>query len=310
MGKKKVVLTSTFYPMSISRFFERALRRRDDIELLTAGPYTGTWIPWSGGMHLPSEHAIAPDIPLAQNAIQTGERGLIPFSMIEAQLPEAWQPDIWLQVNAGFFLGGKPKHGQHIGVGTDPHVFSYDEHRATADIFYSMQKCYAQLGDKYLPYAYDPMLHFPEERERKFDACLIGLPYGERIQLIDALRERGLNIYADLGPVFDEYRRLYCSAPVALSWSSKDDLIARVFEGLAMGRAVVCNRVPDLELFFEPGKDLYAFDTMDEAVEGATNLIAEPTAARLFASCGMAAVAPHTYDVRVQQILDGGDYEG
>ena len=76
-----------------------------------------------------------------------------------------------------------------------------------------------------------------------------------------------------------------------------------------MGRAVVCNRVPDLELFFEPGKDLFVFDTMDEALEGATGLVARPTVGHLFASCGLAAVEPHTYDARVQQILAGADYE-
>lgn len=261
----RIVLVSTWYPMAISRFFERAFKRRDDLEIITAGPYTGSWIPWAGGMHLPDKYAIKPDIDLPTGAIQVGHAGAIPFAMIEARLPSGWVPDMWVQVDAGFSLSGRPVHGRNVIVATDPHALNYDRQRGAADTFFCMQKCYSQAGDLYLPYAYDPTLHYSEDREQKYDGCLIGLPYDQRSKLIDGLRAAGLNIYADIGPAFDEYRALYSESLVALSWSSRDDLIARIFEGMAMDRPVVCNNVPDLPLFFTSGEDLATFDTLDQA---------------------------------------------
>lgn len=91
----RVVLSSLWYPMSISRYIEKALRRRPDVELFTAGPYTGTWIPWQGGMNLPARYAIQPDLafPLGN------EPPVIPITFVENKLP--WLPDLWIQVDAG-----------------------------------------------------------------------------------------------------------------------------------------------------------------------------------------------------------------
>lgn len=282
--------------MAILRFYEAALRRRDDVELYTAGPYSGAWIPWSGGVNLLPKYAAAPNLPLPMNS------PAVPIQFVERQLP--WQPDLWLQVDAGFHFRGRPGNGKNVIVGTDPHVLDYGPARSVADTFYCMQDCYKMGGDEYLPYAYDPVWHHPEEQEYQFDACLIGLHYESRDKWVRALRHRGLDVYYDIGPVFDEMRTLYNQAPIALSWSSKDDLIARVFEGLAMGRLVVCNEVPDLPKFFEAGKDLVTFRTLDEAIEKVVYYNAHPSEAVKIAERGRRTVGPHTWDARVHQILE------
>lgn len=294
----KVVLSYIKYPMAMGIWFERALRRRDDIELYTVGPYTGAWIPWQGGMTLPTKYAIPPDLPLPAN----GGLPVLPMAYVESKLP--WQPDLWLQIDAGWFLRGGPEHGKSVIVGTDPHCLNYDQQRQMADTFYCMQSPYMKPGDKWLPYAYDPTVHYPEEQPQSYEVCLIGLLYEGRARLVDELKRRGLRVHYSIGPIFDEYREIYNQAPVAINWSSQNDLCTRVFEGMAMRRAVVANRVPDQEKLFIEGVDLMAFSSLGEAVERVMHLIENPAAAADVAQDGYEAVKPHTWDARVQEILD------
>lgn len=295
----RLVLSGIFYPMAMLRYFEAALRRRDDVEVFAVGPYTGAWIPWRGGMHLPEKYARPPELPLPQATLNSPT----PIAYIEAQLP--WQPDAWLQVDAGWHLAGKPAHGKNIFVGTDPHVLNYDAQRTYADTFYCMQAPYMREGDQYLPYAYDPIWHAPEDGPRNYDVCLIGLHYPQRDQLVSALRARGLSVYYDIGPCFDEARSLYAQAPVGLNWSSLLDLTARVWELLGMRRLAVVNRVPDLARFFVEDADLLAFDSLGEAVEKVVYALDHPDEATAIAEQGHATVEGHTWDARVSRILGG-----
>lgn len=294
----RVVLTGIFYPMAILRYFEAALLRRDDVELFTAGPYTGSWIPWNGGMNLPQKYATAPDFAIP---VRPDVR-MVPASFVEARLP--WEPDLWIQVDAGFHLAGKPSQGRNAIVATDPHVLNYDRQRSLADTFYCMQVCYSQPGDEYLPYAYDPIWHAPEEQPQDYDACLLGLHYPQRNALVGRLRAEGLRVMYDLGPSFDEARALYNQAPIGLNWSSLDDLVARVFELLGMGRLAVVNRVPDLHRFFQDGRDLVVFDSLEEAVEKILYYHRHPDEGDVIAWRGHQEVQAHTWDARVEQILE------
>jgi hypothetical protein len=295
----RLVLSGIFYPMAILRYFEAALRRRDDLEIFTVGPYTGAWIPWNGGMHLPEKYAGQPDSPLPTNG---GPLPTLPVGYVEAQLP--WKPDIWLHVDAGWHLKGKPDHGVNMFVATDPHVLNYDAQRSYADVFYCMQTPYMGPGDEYLPYAHDPVWHCPEEQPRKNDVCLIGLHYPQRDALVQALRDRGVKVHYDIGPCFDEARALYNQAPVGLNWSSLQDLTSRVFELLGMGRLAVVNRVPDLPRFFVDGADLLAFDEMGEAVDKVLYALEHQDEAQAIADQGRETVQEHTWDARISQILE------
>lgn len=292
----KIVLSGIFYPMAILRYFEAALRRRDDVQLFTVGPYTGAWIPWNGGMTLPMKYAGAPDLALGSRP-----GGPAPMAFVEAQLP--WKPDLWLQIDAGWHIYGKPVGGKNVIVATDPHVLNYDAQRTYADTFYCMQTPYIKEGDEYLPYAYDPIWHAPEDQPRKFDVCLLGLHYETRNRLVAALRGRGLTVHYDLGPCFDEARVLYNQAPIGLNWSSLQDLTARVFELLGMKRLAVVNRVPDLGRFFEDGSDLLAFDTLEEAIEKVVFAVEHPAEVKNIANMGHAMVQGHTWDARIDKIL-------
>lgn len=299
MSKLTVILSGIFYPMAILRYYEAALKRRDDLNLITVGPYTGNVIPWNGGMTLPQKYAIAPTITLP-----TGSPS-VPVSFVESQLPQP--ADLWIQIDAGFHLEGKPQNGKNVIVATDPHVLNYDRQRTFADTFYCMQKIYSKPGDVYLPYAYDPIWHAPEKQERLFDVCLLGLHYQNRNLLIDRLMKNGVKVYYDLGPSFDEARTIYNQAPVGINWSSKDDLTARVFELLGMRRLAVVNNVPDLPRFFRDGIDLVTFTGLEEATEKILHYLANEDQLEAIAAQGHKAVKPHTWDARIEQIMGGSN---
>lgn len=282
--------------MAIASYIYQALARRDDVDLFTVGPYHGRNIPWGGGMQLPAKYDNKPDMVLPNQP-------KMPISFVEARLPV--QPDLWIQVDAGFSLFGRPKHGEVIVIGTDPHVLNYDQQRKDADRFYCMQTPYMKAGDLYLPYAHDPhRWHYPEpDVEPQYDAALIGLHYENRNALVTELRKYGLKVLYDLGPCFDEARLAYASAPIGLNWSSRQDLTARVFELLGMARLAVVNDVPDLGRFFKDGQDLVTFKTLSEAVEKVLYYVERPEERQVIADQGHHTVQPHTWDNRIRRLL-------
>jgi hypothetical protein len=77
-----------------------------------------------------------------------------------------------------------------------------------------------------------------------------------------------------------------------------------VFELMAMGIAPVLNRVPDLMSMFEDRQDFLGFDTEDQAVSLVTELLDDLEFADWVGRCARKAVEPHSWDARVQQILE------
>ncbi len=301
--KIKVLLLYIVYPMAIGTYFRKALEHRDDVDLKVAGIYTGEWIPWLGGMTLPKKYDNPPDIPLP---FSVGV-GSVNYDIVKVQLGD-WKPDIIINVDAGLHWKYKPADGWVVTVGTDPHVLNYDEPRSYSDAFFNMQACYSKQGDIYLPYAYSKYDHFPVDNSIKdTDAVLIGMPYENRVKWVERLRQKGVSVIFENGPVFDEARELYNRGRIGLSWSSMDDLIARVFELPAMKLAPVVNLVPDIARFFQD-KHYLGFTSLDEAVEKVLWLKEHPDKASEMAEEAYQNVIPHTYDVRVEQILKAGGF--
>lgn len=300
-----VVLSGIYYPFAILRYFELALRRRNDVNLITVGPWTGAWIPWGGGMNLPQKYAGRPDMAFPN----TQTFRTLPMSFVETKLAHAGlgPVDLWLQVDAGFYLDGHPGQGKNVIVATDPHVLNYNRQRTLADTFYCMQQTYAKPGDIYLPYAHDPIYHAPPDEpvEKQFDCCLLGLHYPQRVELVRQLRVRDISVKFDLGPIYEEARQFYNAAHIGLNWSSLLDLNARVFELLGFGVLAVVNRVPDLGRFFKEGEHLIVFDDMEEAVEKVVYYLEHDDARERIAAQGHRAVSGHTWDARVAMILEG-----
>ena len=301
MSKVKVLLSYIVYPMAIATYFKKAFQHRNDVELKICGPYTGSHIPWMGGMNLPEKYAIPPDVPLPFG----GQIGEFNYELVKTLL-QGWTPDLIVQIDAGLHFKYKPVDGMVVTVGTDPHVLNdwYDTPRKYSDKFFNMQAYYSKPGDIYLPYAYSQYDHFRDDSVSKItDAVLIGLQYEKRVQWVNELRNRGVSVIFENGPVFDEARAMYNSGRIGLSWSSMDDLIARTFEIPAMGLVPVMNIVPDVGKFFEQGVHYEGFTSLPEAVEKVLWLKDHPDRAAWMATIAYENVQRHTYDARVDQIM-------
>lgn len=294
----KVLCLSIWYPLAMSRYFEKALRHNELLDVKTCGVYTATWIPWMGGMNLLPKYAIPPDLPLPL-APNVGE---VNYELVKAQLGD-WKPDLVLTIDAGIRWKYKPTDGIVAHVGTDPHVLNYDAARRMSDKFFNMQKVYSQSGDIYLPYAYSQYDHFPDDTVSKdTDAVLIGMPYPERIQWVNALRERGVSVIFENGPVYDEARALYNRGRIGLNWSSMKDLNARAFELAAMKLYPVVNHVPDMDL--HPCFKYFGYyRSMDAAIANVNWAVNHRGEAEGLAEQVYKDIQGQTYDARVNQIL-------
>ena len=293
----KVVLVGIYYPVAILRYFERALRRRSDIELFTVGPHTGAQIPWNGGMFLKPEYALPiPDMVLPVDARVT-------TAFVEMQLP--WRPDVWLHINSTWGLIGKPKCGKNLVVGVDPHCIGYDEARRHADQFFCMQTPYMKDGDIWLPFAYDVECHSPVQGVTvEYDAGLVGAPYESRVRLAGELTRRGYKVlFTGYGPAYEEAQQLLAKCLIGLNWSTQLDLCARVFEVMAMGLCPVVNRVPDLaKMSFVEGVHYLGFSSVEEACDQVANAITTCSISSI-ALAAKEVVAPHTWDARIAELL-------
>ena len=89
---------------------------------------------------------------------------------------------------------------------------------------------------------------------------------------------------------------------MGINWSSKLDLNARVFELAAMGITAVENTVPDMKTFFVPNEHYLEFANVDEAVNKVMLALAGKYEG--IADAAWRKVKPHTYDARVQTILE------
>jgi len=299
VSKIKVLLLYIVYPLAMGTYFKRALERRNDVDLKVAGVYTGAWIPWKGGMELPQKYALPPDIPLPFSPnIQE-----VNYELVKVQLGD-WIPDIIINVDAGLHWKYKPADGLVVTVGTDPHVLNdfYDTPRKYSDLFFNMQKAYSRGADFYLPYAYDPTVHYVDDKSIKDTDCVLGgMPYENRVQWVEELRKRGCSVLFENGPVFAEYREMNNRARIGLNWSSMEDLNARAFELAAMKLAPVMNVVPDLEV---SGIECATFTSLPEAIDTVMFLKENDKARIELADLAYRSVQGQTYDSRIKTILE------
>lgn len=299
--KLKVVISGLFYPLTMMGYLLRGFRRLRNVDIFTVGTFTGDWIPWNSGMRLPQKYVEVPDVPLPPSTVNQR----VPYAVVAPYIN--FEPDLWLQVDAGLHFLDKPKANIVAHVQTDPHCLKewYKHAISYSDFNFCMQQFYMQPGEFYLPYAYDEKMFYPmPEVEKKYDACLIGLHYPQRDALVQRLRSRGLNVYYSIGEVYDEYRLIYNQSKVALNWSSLQDLNARTFEAFGMKLPLVTNRVPDLPNFFVENEHYLGFDNVDEAEAQVIKLLSDDNLREEIADAGYRKVQPHTWKHRAQQILE------
>ena len=213
---------------------------------------------------------------------------------------------MFISFDAGWHFTDRPRCDKLVRIQSDPHVLRgfYNNDRNTYDHDFCMQYSYKMENEVFLPYAFDPTLHYPMSISKEYDCCLIGLHYQQRDALVNRLRDHGISVYYSIGEIYDENRIAYGKAKIALSWSTLNDVPARVYEAMGMGMPLVTNRLPDLDLFFKEGEHYLGFNDVSEAERQVRYFLENPERAREIGQNAYQTVKDnHTWDKRVETVL-------
>ena len=177
-----------------------------------------------------------------------------------------------------------------------------------------------------IPFGYDPMIYQPPPApiEPAWDVAMVGQHYPTRLSYVEVLADRRLFVSglgwtraaagtALAGRVGDasfggpETCRVYWSSLFGLNPLAPSNLPAhnmRTFEVPASGAAMISQRTPDHLRIFGEGAAVLV-DSPAEARDAVAALLRDPARRDAITACGVERVAPHTYDARVAELLDG-----
>lgn len=119
----------------------------------------------------------------------------------------------------------------------------------------------------------------------------VGRLHPRRSRLVDGLKAAGLPFKAVLAPIASAGRH-YSEAAVSFNCSLNGDLNLRIFEILACGGCLLTDRLSDeagLGRLLQDGTHYFSYDTLEEAVERARFLLANPAVADSVARAGQSA---------------------
>ena len=292
--KMKILIHYRHFPVAMGRFFDWAFRDLGH-EVFSVGNYSGGRIPWGDEFNFP-QYAGAPDYEIPE----------IDYP-VDSLLKEIdFKPDVIVQAADVLGLTGKAPY-KNVLLKTDPHAVDYTKRQEFVDHVFNMQHHYSTVAETWIPYAHYPGLHqFRDDPKMVHDVVFSGLQYEHRLQALNGMKEAGLKVFCALGVVYEEYVKLYNQGLIAFNWSSKMDLPARFWEGMAMKRLMLTNLVPDLvELTeFKDGVDYVGFTTVEDAIEKALFYTKNKEAREKIAENGYAKVQRHTYQSRAQDMID------
>ena len=192
------------------------------------------------------------------------------------------------------------------------------------------------IDSQWLPMGCDPAYHHavslaPEEKKRYgFDVVFVGSYYPERADHFEVLCDFDLAIW---GPGWeslkagsplvnfiqgnhttpDEWLKIYSASRIVMATHYRDPLgqmpvyqaSPRVFEAMACGAFVLCDRQRDVLELFRDGEHLVSFSDGDDLAAKVRHYLDHPTERRAIARKGCEEVlANHTYVHRVGALLD------
>ena len=297
-----VAISYLHYAISAcGEYLSRSFKRLGH-DVIKIGPFYSNQMPYGvvGGITVPDSYIDEPNVILPQS-------NSVPINFVEAQIKK--NVDLWLDINAGFWLDGRPKTGRKVTVLTDPHVLRglYDNVVHQYDKVFCMQTPYMRENEFYLPYGFDSEWCAPiiPPLEKEYDVSLVGNVYEERVKLFSRLHSEGKRTYLKVGVAKEDAREIYNQSIIGLNWSSRLDMTARVFEIMANQIVPIINRVPDLDKFFEEGKHYLGFSNEDEAVAKIDMVLANPDIAKNIArnARNVMLEGKHSWDYRAETII-------
>lgn len=203
-----------------------------------------------------------------------------------------------------------------------PQSYEYRLNRAKQfDYVFCCQKVFLEQFERdgipkerlfYLPHAVEPTAYFPHSIIEKWDWVFVGhLNSEKRVDFLDRLMKEFPNWYfghriatVPGWNVLEDAAKKYSQAKVVVNDAIREDLGMRVFEAMATKRALLTERVPDLDGLFKEGWHYEGWSTIDEAVEKMKRLLSDDAYRISLAEAGYKEVlAHHTYRNRVETIL-------
>ncbi len=190
-------------------------------------------------------------------------------------------------------------------------------------------------GARWIPMACDPDLHYPvtlTDEERKtlsHDVVFIGSYYPCRAELFSKLTSFDLAIWGpgwdrleSTSPLLkhimgahtkpDQWLKIYSAAKIVLATHYQDpegrfpvyQASPRIFEVLACGAFLICDRQRDVLALFNDGKHLVTFENSSDLVNKVKYFLNHPGERNLIAKQGHEEVLRnHTYVHRVETLL-------
>jgi hypothetical protein len=225
---------------------------------------------------------------------------------------DGWQPDLVVISESAYqFRHPHYSDAPHVVFGMDNHVRKYWQpgivkyflaHYAPSLMEWTGETVWTPCG-------YDPTVFTPSSipmAEREYDVAMVGVAYPRRVEIIEAMREAGLKVFAATGLLYEDYRDVYHNARISLCVSAAGDVAQRVFETAAMGCAILTDECADFErLGLRYGKDIAVFSDTQFAVNEAIDLCrGKYSQLAHFTETAPKWAAPHTWDNRAQVVLD------
>ena len=140
----------------------------------------------------------------------------------------------------------------------------------------------------------------------------VGQPHGERLQVFNKLKTRGIHVHHATNLSFEDMIHMYSSSHIGLNLSKngndpemKLQLKGRMFEVAAVGSLLLTEDAEGLDECFENDKEIIVFHSIEELIAKATYLIEHPSTTEKIAFNGhQRFLKEHDSKIRLKNVLD------
>jgi len=168
-------------------------------------------------------------------------------------------------------------------------------------------------------WACNPYVFKKKDLPKKYDVSFVGINYGDRGDLVKALRDRGVKVttfgrgWGDNSPgrvtvegMVDVFNQSRINLNFTRSWRKRRRQIkARIFEVVGCGGFLITEFGERLDEFLVPGQDLVMFDTREELVEKVLHYLEHDAEREAIADSGYRKVqGRHLYTHRFADIFN------
>jgi hypothetical protein len=165
-----------------------------------------------------------------------------------------------------------------------------------------------------MPPGANPEVFHPHDLPRDIDVCFVGQKYGQRPKLIAHLRERGINVQAfgrgwESGELpMEEVVKLFSRSKITLgsgTVGNSSDVVhikGRDFEVPMSGGFYVTQYNPELEEFYDIGREIVCYESPDDLVDKIRYYLEHPQEIEEIRRAGLRrARQEHTWVERFRQ---------